>query len=119
MSDHILNLSTTAEPAGTIGIDDQVYELLGFEHLSPEQEAKATAAFTRFQQCAVKLDRAQSDQAAEKLAADLRRRRIDVLCLLTTIPREVVEKIPMSGQVALFKAVRQESGQDDDIGDDE
>lgn len=121
MSDHILSLSTSIEPAETFEVEDggemKTFELLGFEHLSPEQEAKATAAFTRFQQCAVRLDRAQSDAAAEKLAGELRKRRIDVLCLLTTMPREVAEKLPMSAQVQLFKAVREESGQDDDGGD--
>ena len=116
MTDHILELSTTVEPAETFAVDDTTYELLGFEHLSPEQEAAATGAFTRFQQCAVHLDRAQSAGAAEKIAAELRKRRLDVLCLLTTMPREVAEKLPMSAQVALFKAVRQESGQDDSDG---
>jgi len=118
VTDHILELSTTVEPAKTFTVDDESYELLGFEHLSPEDEAKATGAFTRFGQLARRLDSASNDSQAATIAKQLRTRRVDLIAMLTTIPRDVAEKLPLSAQIQLFRAVREETGQDG-LDDDE
>lgn len=117
MSDHVLELTTELEPAATFTVDGEEYELLGFEHLTPEQEAKATGAFTRFQQASIRLDRSSTDKEAEQRAKDVRKRRLDCIALLTTMPREVAEKLPPSAQIKLFKAVNDEAGADADEDD--
>src|SRR4051794_24435684 len=118
MSDHILELSTEVEPAKTFTVDDEEYKLLGLEHLSDEDEARATAAFTRFGQLVRALDRSNSDQAAKRLAKQLRDRRIELITMLTSIPTEVADKLPLSAQVKLFRAVQAETGNEElDAGD--
>jgi hypothetical protein len=114
-SDHILTLSTTVEPAKKFAVDDEVYELLGMEHLSPEDEARATAAFSRFGQIARKLDRSTNDNEAKRLALALRGRRIELISMLTTIPREVAETLPLTAQIQLFNAIQEETGEE--LGD--
>lgn len=118
MSDHILSLSTQVEPAKKFEIDDDEYDLLGVEHLSPEQEATVTARFVRFSQIARAMDRTTNERQQEKLAAQLRERRIDLITLLTTVPREVAEKLPPSAQMQLFRAVSSEHGQESEDGDE-
>lgn len=113
MADHILELSTEVEPAKTFTVDDEEYKLLGLEHLSDEDEAKATAAFTRFGQLLNALDRANSDQQATRLSKQLRERRIELITMLTTIPKDVASRLPLSAQVKLFRAVQQETGNEE------
>lgn len=105
MTDHILSLSTEVEPAQKFEIDGTEYDLLGVEHLSPEQEASATAKFTRFMQIARTLDRTTNERQATNLAKQLRERRIELITLVTTVPKDVAESLPIRGQLQLFQAV--------------
>lgn len=120
MSDHILELTTEVEPAKTFLVDEEEYKLLGLEHLSDEDESKATAAFTRFQQIAMQLSRTKNDRQAQQLAKQLRTRRLELITMLTTIPKDVADKLPLSAQIQLFKAVQDETGEEleDDGGFD-
>lgn len=128
----ILDLSTQVKPPSTFTVDEEEYQLLGLEHLSPEDEAKATAAFSRFAQILRKLDDAANDVDAAKLAKALRGRRVKLIAMLTTVPTDVADKLPISAQTKLFNAIRKETGLDqtaadldpddvavDDITDDE
>ena len=112
MADHILSLSTTVEPAKTFEVDDESYELLGFEHLSADDEAKAQAMFTKFFQLNRQLDNMANEKQGESLAKRIREKRIDILAHLTTMPHEVAAKLPLPAQAALFRAVAQETGQE-------
>lgn len=116
MSDHILSLTTTIEPAKTFEVDGEAFQLLGFEHLSPEEEARATAAFTRFAQLDTRLSNAKSDAEAQQFATQLRKRRIQLITMLTTLPTEIAEKLPISAQTELFKAVQAENAAVDGDG---
>lgn len=118
MADHILELSTQVEEAKTFTVDDEEYKLLGLEHLSDDDEAKATAAFTRFAQLLRALDRAGSDQAATRLSKQLKQRRVELITMLTTIPEEIVKTLPLSAQIKLFRAVQQEIGADEEFDGD-
>lgn len=114
MSDPILSLSTEVEPAKTFEIDGEEYELLGIEHLSPNQEAEVQGLFSRFEQVARKLALAGSDKQAELFAKQLRTRRVQLITKLTTVPDEVASKLPPSAQLQLFRAVANEFGKEDD-----
>ncbi len=118
MSDHILELSTEVEPPKKFTIDDEEYVLKGFEHLSDTEEAKATAAFTRFAQILGRLERAKDDKTAERLATVLRARRIELITLLTNVPKDVAEQLPLGAQSQLFRQIQKETGRDDLSDDD-
>jgi Mn-dependent DtxR family transcriptional regulator len=109
VTDHLLELSTTVEPSKTFTVDDEEYKLLTLAHLGPEDEARAMGDSARFENIMNRMARAGNDKEAERLAASLRRKRIDILCQLTTMPREVVERLPIPAQAQLFQAVQRES----------
>jgi hypothetical protein len=119
MSDPILSLSTELDPPSVFEVDGEQYQLLGLTHLSDEQESKATAMFSRFGQLTYKMETAPTDKEAEKLSKDLRKRRLDIIAFLTTMPRDVVEKLPLPGQIQLFQAVRRETNAESDDGGEE
>ena len=106
----LLKLTTQIKPAEQVEIDGELYDLKGFEHLSPDEEAAATADFARFERLLRELARAGDERAGIRLARKMRDKRIDILTKLTTIPRDVAEQLPPSAQTELFKLVRTTSG---------
>jgi hypothetical protein len=108
VTDSLFDLTTEVEPAQTFTVDGDEYKLLGMQHLSPDQEAKATAVFTRFQQLVRRLDRSGSDSDAERISKQLRTRRLELITMMTTIPMDVAEKLPVTAQVKLFQAIQAE-----------
>lgn len=113
-ADPILSLSTEVEPAKTFEVDGETYQLLGIEHLSPEQEAEVSGLFARFEQVAFNLARSKSDKDAKLLAKNLRTRRVELITKLTTIPLDVADKLPAGAQLQLFRAVMDEFGGEND-----
>lgn len=117
-----MQLSTTVAPAKTFTVDEVPYELLGMDHLSPEAEAYVMATFTRYGALAEKLETIDDVEKSTALALRMRTMRMDVLEKMTTCPRDVLEKIPMSGQVVMMNALRTEldatTGDEDEDGDD-
>lgn len=109
MTDHLLELSTTVEPSKTFTVDGEEYKLLTLGHLGPEQEAKTMGDSARFENILQRMARAGNDKDAERLAAQARRKRIDILTQLTTMPREVAENLPIPAQTQLFQAVQREA----------
>jgi hypothetical protein len=115
MSDPILSLSTQLDPPETFEVDGESFDLLGLKHLSDEQEAKAQGLFARFQNISGQLEHSANDQVAQRLSKDLRKRRLDLIALMTTVPRDLVEKLPLPAQVKLFKAIMEDfTGGDED-----
>jgi len=121
--DTILSLSTEVVPPKKFEVDGVEYDLLGLEHLSEDEEARATAAFMRFGRLLGRLENSTNDRESQKIARALRTRRIELITQLTTLPLEVAEKLPLSGQTRLFRAIQEETGQealsdldDEDIG---
>jgi hypothetical protein len=115
VSDHILSLSTTVEPPKTFEVDSESYDLLGFSHLSPEDEARAQALFARFFALNRALDNAPNEKQGESFAKRVREKRLQILTMLTTMPMEVAERLPLDAQAQVFRAVAEESGQ---VGDE-
>lgn len=109
MTDHLLELSTTVEPAKTFTVDGEEYKLLTLAHLGPEDEAHAMGDSARFEGLMQRLSRAGNDKEAERIAGQIRRKRIDILTQLTTMPREIAEALPIPAQAQLFQAVQREA----------
>jgi len=120
---HLLELSTKIAPPKTFIVDEDEYQLLGFEHISKAQEATVTALFSRYNTLNIRLAQAPSKEKAERAATLLYNIRMELMCNLTTLPRDVAEKLPMSAQVQLLNAIRGEVGgsapddDDDDVTD--
>lgn len=114
MSDYAVELTTKIEPAKKFKIDDQEFELLGFEHLSDKDESKVTAAFARHGRLAQALVDAKTEAASEKIADKLRDSRITLISMLTTAPKEVIEDLPLPAQAQLLEVIQQVVGAEGD-----
>lgn len=111
MTEHLMQLSTTVAPAKTFTVDEVSYQLLGMDHLSPNSEANVMANFTRYGAMAERLEQINDETKATALALKMRGVRLSVLEKMTTCPMDVLEKIPMSGQIQMMNALRKELDQ--------
>lgn len=105
--DHVIELTTEVEPARTFTVDGEEYQLLGFEHLSADSEAKLMGNLARFERTQLQLQLTNDDKEATTLAKRLRERRITLLTELTTLPRDVAEKLPLPSQVKLVRVAQE------------
>lgn len=110
MTDFLVELSTKVEPAKKFTIDGTEYELFGFEHLSDDAEADITAAFSKHGRLINALDKAENDAKAKGYARKLRGSRIKLISLMTSVPEEVVETLPISAQAKLLETIQEEVG---------
>jgi hypothetical protein len=110
VSTHVLELSTQVAAAKTFTVDGEEYNLLGFEHLSPEEEAEVQAKFARFDTLNRQLELTGDDTEAKNLAKKLRSRRIELLTKVTTMPLELADKLPLPEQIKIMKAIQAEVG---------
>lgn len=113
MSDYVLELTTEIEPASKFTVDGEVYDLLGFKHLNAEDEAKVMAMLSRFDNIAMKLATTNDDKEANVLAGKLRDRRYEIIGMLTTLPSDVIAKLPLPAQVKLMRTIQQRAGLSD------
>lgn len=117
----LFEISTEAVPAKKFKIDEEVYELFGFEHLSPKSESAVTATFSQFERCYDDLSRAKNDQVAEKVASHLRKHRLRLISLMTSIPSDVADGLDAAKQGKVIRAIQDEIGaeaEDDEGADD-
>jgi hypothetical protein len=117
--DAILTLSTQVEPADHVKIDGETYDMLGFAHLSDEDEAQVVAMLARYDNLSMQLVTTNDDKEAVNVARKLRRKRIDLLTKLTTIPESIITKLPPPEQIKLVKAVQRVASDGEADGDDE
>lgn len=109
-ADFLVELSTKVEPAKKFTIDGEEYELYGFEHLSDDDEAKITAAFSKHQRLINALNRAKNDGEAMNYARKLRTSRIHLISLLTSCTEDIVEGLPISAQATLLETIQESVG---------
>jgi hypothetical protein len=109
----VLNLRSAIAPARTITIDDVPYELYNLDHLSPNDEAVATALLARHQylrnQLSITPDVAAGTELARKVHATL----VDFLAKLTNAPKDVLTNLPTSAQADLLEAIELHAARDD------
>jgi len=109
-TDEVLSISSDAVPTKKIRIDDDVYDLYSYEHLSPEREASVTACFAQFQRTYLALDGAKNEAIAKKVAKKVREHRMRLIGLMTSIPREVYEPLSAAKQGKILRAIQEEIG---------
>jgi hypothetical protein len=109
-----LSFTTALKPTRKFQVDGNVYEILGFEHLTPEQEAEVIAQFARFGVLQAELEMTAKTARGAVLAAQVREVRLSILTRLTTMPKEVAASLHLVQQVKLFEAVDAEPDDDDD-----
>lgn len=119
MTEFPLNLTTAVSPPKTFTIDGVEYNLLGPDHLSPDQEAEAMALFARHALIQQQLDMTERLAEGEATAKRLRTCRILVLSKLTTIPKALVEKLPLSIQVTLLEAIHEQMARPEEADPDD
>lgn len=107
-------LTSKVEPPKKFTLDGDEFELLGVNHLTPDQEATAMALFARHGILSDEVDSTKNVLRGEELAKTLRATRLKIIHLLTTIPESRV--VPMHVQVKLLEAVRSEMEANEDEG---
>lgn len=103
----VLDLSTSVDPPPIVAIDDEEFELRTMEHLSPVGEAKLRALVAKEERYTDQLSRlpASDDTRLEAVAGQLRKTRIDLIILMTNIPKATIEKLPVPAQQKLIALI--------------
>ena len=109
-----LALTTAVLPAKKFTVDGAEYEMLGTDHLSPDDEAQVLALFARHNILTMELDRERNPVKGKVIAERQRTARMAVIGKLTTLPPDVAGILPLSQQVKLLEAIREEVEQDDE-----
>jgi hypothetical protein len=114
MTEFSLALTTRIKPAKQFTVDSIPYDLLGVDHLSPDDEAETMALFARYGVLQVELDTEKNVTKGTPLALALKATRITLLTKLTSMPREVAGRLPLTQQVKLLEAIQAEVEDDED-----
>lgn len=110
----LFDISTEVAEPVPFGVDGDIYHIRGFEHMSKSEEAHVTALFARYNRLSERLADSKKRDEAERIALAMYDLRMELLTSLTDLPREVAERLPMSGQTKLMRAISRETGQGDD-----
>jgi len=103
--DNVLDLTTEIPAPYQFTVDGEPFDLYTYEHLSKDDEAHVQALFRRHTRETKKLAESRDDREAEAVASKNRDTRIDILCALTSMPRDVAERLPLGQQAKLMKEV--------------
>lgn len=106
MSNISLALTTKLAPTKKFTVDGEEYEILGLDHLSKEDESKAVALFARHAYIATELEMTPNVQKGKELASRVRDTRMQIIATLTTLPKDIAEKLPLNAQIELITAVQ-------------
>lgn len=101
----LFDLSTEVATPIIFTVDEAPYQLKQIVHLSKRDEARARWLFTRehlLMERINALDPNKDEATGMTLSEELRKVRVDMILLMTTCPREVVEKIPFIGQLTIL-----------------
>jgi len=126
MNESLLDLSTAVEPPLVFTVDGQPYKLRTISHLSKLEEARLRTLNKQEEFILAKID-AIDPNLEDKLMAlheklfDL---RIELITMMTSLPREKAEKLPPIQQQNLINyvgmevaAIRKRMEQDDKVED--
>jgi hypothetical protein len=110
----LLSLSTALKETTKFTVDGKPYEILGIDHLSPEQEAEVVALFSRYGILQEELSNERNVSKGTPKALEVRATRLLLLSKMTTLPSSVAGNMPLSQQVKLLEAIQAEVEADDD-----
>ncbi len=116
---YALELSTALKEPKLFLVDGEEYKLLGLDHLTPEQEAETMALFSRLNILTEELSAEANVSKGTKKALELKETRMVLLTKLTTLNREVAQRIPLTQQVLLLEAIQAEVSEDSGSEDEE
>jgi hypothetical protein len=105
MENDYLSLSTEVIEPVPFTIDDVEYQMYTIDHLDEEQEAAFGVLFRRFERNRIELNRTKNDTRANKLMHTIRDQRADIICALTSVPKEIALKLPASQQTKLLNSI--------------
>ena len=103
-----VSLTTAIKPAALFLVDGQEYEMLGPEHLSPEEDAEVMALFARHALLLSELEMTRNLQKGTAVAEAVRKGRFAIIGKLTNMPRDLIERLPLPQQAKLMEAIRAE-----------
>lgn len=121
MSDeYALSFVTSLRPTKKIKVDGESFEILGVDHLSPDDEAEVTALFARYNVLQSELEVTSQVQKGKPLAEKVKQTRLTILSKLTTMTKEVAGKLLLTQQVELldYLASMTQEENDADAGED-
>jgi hypothetical protein len=113
MTDFSLALTTALKPTKKFTVDGDEFEMLGIDHLSPDDEADTVALFARLQILQGDLEVQANVTKGATIAKAMKATRETILTKLTTMPRPVASKLPLSQQVLLLEALEAEVSVED------
>jgi hypothetical protein len=113
MSD-MLSLTTVLKPTKKFLVDGSEYEILGVDHLSPEEEAEVVALFSRYGVLQSELEVEKNVSKGTPKAMQVRQTRLTLLTKLTTLNPSVAAKLPLTQQVRLLEAIQAEVEAEDE-----
>lgn len=102
------SLTTQIKPAKKFTIDGVEYQMKGVDHLSPDDEARVLALFSRHAILVGELEVEKNSGRGEGIAKAARETRLRIVRKLTDIPAEIAETLPLTVQVKLLEAIKEE-----------
>lgn len=111
-----LSFTTSLKPAKKFLVDGAPYEILGVDHLSPDDETEVTALFARYNVLQSELEVTSNVAKGKGLAEKIKTTRLTILTKLTSMPRDVAGTLLLTQQVALLDTLASDAEGDDAAG---
>jgi hypothetical protein len=105
--DGVLRLSTEAVPGIQVDIDGETYEIRSGESLTTEEEVQLRTMNARERRLQETVDQTPQEQAAalDVLNAKLQGIRIDMITMMSDVPRPLIVKLPVQAQFKLVALI--------------
>ena len=109
INDALFEISTAGDPAITFEAGGELYELRTISHLNKLEEIHVRGLSRRETQYVRQLnDETLPDAQVKSINEKLVGLRVELICLMTTMPREVVEALPTIQQKRLVTYISME-----------
>ena len=110
----MLSLTTALKPTTKFQVDGAQYEILGVDHLSPDDEAEVMALVARYGVLQSELEVQANVSKGKATALQLKSTRLTLLTKLTTLTQQVAARLPLTQQVRLLEAIQAEVEAEDE-----
>ncbi len=109
--DVLLTLSTVLDAPKHVAIDGEKYDIYGAQHVGGDKEVSLSTLFRKYIRAEIKLnDEDTTIEDVETAAREVQTIRFEILEEFTTIPRALLEKLPLPSQIQLMNTVGKEMG---------
>lgn len=110
----LLSITTALQPTKKFlldGVEQQIYTM---NHLSPDDETTVIALLSRFNVLSAELEMTAAVSKGKPIAERIRNTRKQIIALLTDIPKEKIDTLPLGAQAAVMEAVQEEINKEDE-----